>query len=577
MPRTVADQFADILATAGVGRVYGAVSDGLAGIVEALHRQGKIEWVYVRDEAVGAFAASAEAHLTGNLAVCAGSWGAGNLNLIRGLLDCHRSRVPVLAIAAQNPSPETGSSAFQELPPQDLFAECSHYCAFVSDGAQMPRALEVGIRIALGERGVSVLAIPQDLALRATGPDLISKPASLILRPPAIVPDESDLDRLAKVLNTANRVTLLCGSGCEGVHAEVVTLANKLKTPVVHALKGKEHTEYNNPYSVGMAGPIGSTSAYYAMTDCDVLLLLGTDFPYQSFFPEGPDVVKAQIDIRPGHIGRRTQVDLGLFGHVKATIAALLPRLDDKEQRSHLDQALKHYGRVRVEFDNYARAATGNHLIHPLQVMTAVSDFASGEAIFTCDVGLPTLWGARCLRMNGRRRLIGSFWHGATRDAVAQAVGAQLAFPGRQVISLSDDGDISMLMEDLQRLVRLKMPVKIVVFNEGGHGRLEPEHHPHSPPMTGEGSAGPNFARSAEAAGILGVRLEDPAEVDAGIQAAFAHPGPAVIDVVVGRTGFPTVGAQMARTAEFYRRRAVVNARGDRWIDLANTSPWADL
>jgi pyruvate dehydrogenase (quinone) len=577
MPRTVADQFADILAAAGVRRIYGAVTDGLAGVTEALHRQGKIEWVHVRHEGVGAFAANTDAQLTGNLAVCVGSWGPGNLDFMSGLFDCHRSQAPVLAIAIQRPSPDPDSDTIQETHPQTLFADCSNYCALISDPQQMPRALESAIRVAVGERGVSVILIPQALALTAAKPSTALKPASLVLRAPVTVPEEEEIDRLANVLNSANRVTMLCGRGCAGAHAEIVTLANKIKAPVVHALKGKEHVEYNNPYNVGMAGPIGSASAYYAMSDCDVLLMLGADFPYRQFYPKDSSVIKAQIDIKPGQIGRRTPVDLGLLGHAKATIAALLPKLADKDRRDHLDQALRHYGRFRSELAAVAQATAGRRPIHPHQIMTAISDFAPDDAIFACDVGTPTLWGARCLKMNGRRRLIGSFWHGTTTDAMARAVGAQLAFPGRQVISLSSDGDISMLMGDLQRLVQLKLPVKIVVFNDGALGQVGVKQSAPSPQMAAVSEHNPNFAALAEAAGIRGVRLEDPADVDDGIMAALSHDGPVLIDLVVAQTGFSTIGANSAWDSELYTRRAVVNSKGDQWMDLANTKPWADL
>lgn len=577
MPLTVADYFADILAAAGVRRIYGPVTDGLAGITEALDRQGKIEWVDVRHAGVGALAASTEAHLTGNLAVCAGSWGAGNLDLINGLSDCHRSQVPVLAIATQFPSSETGSSDFNEAHPQALFGGCSHYCAQVSDPAQIPRALELGIRIAIGERGVSVIAIPQDLILRPAGPASISKPASLVLRAPASVPQEEELDGLARVLNAANRVTMLCGRGCAGAHSEIITLANKLKAPVVHTLKGKEHVEYNNPFDVGMSGPIGFTSGHYAMTNCDVLLMLGTDFPYRQFYPTAPGVVKVQIDIRSGQIGRRTPIDLGLLGHVKVIVAALLPKLVDKDRRDHLDQALKHYGRVRTELEALALATDDKPSIHPLQVISAISDFASEDAVFTCDAGMPTLWGARCLKMNGKRRLINSSWPGSTRDATTRAVGAQLALPGRQVISLAGGDDLPMLMGDLQRIVQLGLPVKIVVFNDGALGGIAAEQRPTSLQTAGENLDSPNFAAVGEAAGLLGMRLEDPAEVDDGIWSALSHSGPAVIDVVVGRSGFPSVVTQLARNSEVYMGTEVVNAQGNQLIDLANTSPWDGL
>src|SRR5271170_802482 len=317
--RTVADQFAETLAAAGVKRIYGIVGDSLNGLTDAIRRQGKIEWLHVRHEEVAAFAAGAEAHLTGDLAVCAGSCGPGNLHLINGLFDCHRSRVPVLAIAAHIPSAEIGSGYFQETHPENLFRECSHYCELISSARQMPRAVEIAIREAVGKRGVSVIVLPGDVALQEAEP--ATAPASLALIPPrpVVTPDAERISALAAFLNGAKRVTLLCGSGCAGAHDEMIALAGKLKAPVVHALKGKEHVEWDNPYDVGMTGLIGYASGYYAMNDCDALLMLGTDFPYRQFYPQGGAQI-AQVDIRPEQLGRRAPVNIGVVGGVAETL-----------------------------------------------------------------------------------------------------------------------------------------------------------------------------------------------------------------------------------------------------------------
>src|SRR6266404_8746698 len=423
--KTVADQFAETLAAAGVKRIYGIVGDSLNGLTDALRRQGKIEWVHVRHEEVAAFAAGAEAHLTGELAVCAGSCGPGNLHLINGLFDCHRSRVPVLGIAAQIPSAEIGAGYFQETHPETLFQECSHYCELVSGANQMPRTLEVAIRQAVAKRGVSVVVIPGDVALQPAA-DAPAPKASSLLPPRAVVtPARPDLDRLAALLNGDVRVTVLCGSGCQGAHNELLALGDRLKAPMVHALRGKEHVEWENPYDVGMTGLIGFASGYYAMLDCDVLLMLGTDFPYRQFYPEGGSASIAQVDLRPENIGRRAAVDLGVVGDVRATLAALLPLLQQKRDGAHLAQAQEHYGKARKALDDLAVGSPGKGLIHPQQIAKAISDHAAEDAIFTCDVGLPTVWAARYLAMNGKRRLIGSFWHGSMANAMAQAIGAQ--------------------------------------------------------------------------------------------------------------------------------------------------------
>ncbi|MBK8176669.1 MAG: ubiquinone-dependent pyruvate dehydrogenase [Rhodospirillales bacterium] len=574
--KTVAEQFVEILAAAGVRRIYGIVGDSLNGLTDAIRRQGQIDWVHVRHEEVAAFAAGAEAHLTGALAACAGSCGPGNLHLINGLFDCHRSRVPVLAIAAHIPSAEIGSGYFQDTHPQTLFQECSHYCELVAGANQMPRAIEIAIRTAVGERGVSVLVLPGDVALQAAVEAPPTKAEGL---PPApdVAPRRGDLERLAALLNGEARVTILCGSGCEGAHDALLVLGERLKAPMVHALRGKEHVEWENPYDVGMTGLIGFSSGYYAMRDCDVLLMLGTDFPYRQFYPDGPNVRIAQVDIRAENIGRRVPVDLGVAGDVRATLAALLPLLDEKRDGAHLAQAQDHYAKARKGLDDLAVATRGKGVIHPQQIAKAVSDRAAEDAIFTCDVGLPTVWAARYLAMNGKRRLVGSFWHGSMANAMAQAIGAQAAFPGRQVISLSGDGGFTMLMGDFLTLAQHRLPVKVVVFNNGALGFIELEQKSTGFLDFGTELQNPNFAAMAEAIGIRGIRLEDPADVDDGITAALAHEGPVLIDAVVNRTELvmpPSITLEMAKGFTLYMVKAVIGGRTDEVIDLARTNLW---
>lgn len=577
MTDTIADQFAATLAAAGVKRIYGIVGDSLNGLTDALRRQGKIDWIHVRNEEVAAFAAGAEAHLTGSLAVCAGSCGPGNLHLINGLFDCHRSRVAVLAIAAQIPSAEIGSGYFQETHPQDLFRECSHYSELVSNAAQMPRVLEVAIREAVGKQGVSVVVLPGDVALRKAEDAPPPKPAGLLPNKPVITPVRSDLEKLAALLNGDGRVTILCGSGCQGAHDALLALGDKLKAPMVHAMRGKEHVEWGNPYDVGMTGLIGFTSGYYAMTDCDILLMLGTDFPYRQFYPQGASVRIAQIDIRAEQIGRRASVDLGIIGDVRATIEALLPLLRTKGDRSHLDRAVAHYQRTRESLDELAVGVAGRPPIHPQQIAKAISDLASEDAIFTCDVGLPTVWAARYLSMNGKRRLLGSFWHGSMANAMAQTIGAQSAFPKRQVISLSGDGGFTMMMGDFLSLAQLNLPAKIIVFNNGSLGFIEIEQKSSGFLPTGTELKNPNFAAMAEAAGIHGIRLEDPGEVERGIAAALAHDGPVLVDAVVTRMALPippAITAEMAKGFTLYMLKTVFSGRGDELVELARTNLW---
>ena len=577
MTRTVADQFAEKLAGVGVKRIYGIVGDSLNGLTDSIRRQAKIEWIHVRHEEVAAFAAGAEAHLTGKLAVCAGSCGPGNLHLINGLFDCHRSRVPVLGIAAQIPSAEIGSGYFQETHPETLFKECSRYCELVSGANQMPRVLEVAIREAVGKRGVSVVVLPGDVALQPAREAPPLKVGGLLQPSPIVTPPRHELGRLATLLNGDSRVTILCGSGCNGAHDELTTLGERLKAPMVHALRGKEHVEWDNPYDVGMTGLIGFSSGYYAMRDCDVLLMLGTDFPYRQFYPEGAGVRIAQVDIRAENIGRRVAVDIGVVGDVRATLAALLPLIDEKVDGGHLAQAQRHYAKARKALDDLTVGTPGKRLIHPQQVARAISDRASEDAVFTCDVGLPTVWAARYLAMNGKRRLLGSFWHGSMANAMPQGIGAQATFPGRQVISLSGDGGFTMLMGDFLTLTQHRLPLKVVVFNNGALGFIELEQKSTGFLDFGTELKNPNFAAMAEAVGIRGVRLEDPSDVDEGIAAALAHDGPVLVDAVVNRTELampPSITYEMAKGFTLYMVKAVISGRGDELVDLASTNLW---
>src|SRR3984885_9968835 len=425
----VADLIAETLVQANVKRVFGVVGDSLNGLTEALRRRKQISWIHVRHEEVAAFAASGEAQVTGDLAVCAGSCGPGNLHLINGLFDAHRSRVPVLAIAAQIPSGEIGGGYFQETHPQDLFRECSHYCELVSDVAQLPYVLENAIRAAVGQRGVAVLVIPGDVALRSAPARGISPNGGLVPVAPVVTPAQSQLAALARLLNDAKKVTLFCGRGCAGTHDKLLQLAETLKSPMVHALGGKEHVEFDNPYDVGMTGFIGFSSGYAAMHACDVLLMLGTDFPYKQFLPTEATI--AQIDIRPENLGRRCKLDLALVGDGGATSGARMPGLNPKTDRRHLDGSVGHYKRVRKGLDDLATGTAGHKPIHPQYLAKVISDEATEDAIFTCDVGTPTIWAARYLAMNGRRRMVGSWVHGSMANAMAHAIGVQAAQPGR--------------------------------------------------------------------------------------------------------------------------------------------------
>jgi pyruvate dehydrogenase (quinone) len=569
---TVAESLVATLAAAGVKRIYGIVGDSLNGITDAMRRQKSIEWVHVRHEEVAAFAAGADAHVTGELAVCAGSCGPGNLHLINGLFDCHRSSVPVLAIAAHIPSAEIGSDYFQETHPEILFKECSYYCQLVSTPAQMPRALETAMTTAIARRGVAVIVLSGDVATqsgeRLKAPAPYQKPARALTRPL-----DSDLDRLAQLLNESDRVTLLCGAGCAGAHAELLNLGETLQAPMVHALRGKEYVEYDNPYDVGMTGLIGFASGYHAMTGCDVLVMLGTDFPYRQFYPTDAKIV--QIDIRGEKLGNRAPLTMGLVGDVKSTIAALLPLLRNKSDRTFLDKALRHYQSSRKELDDLTVGHAGRKPIHPQYLTKMLSDAAADDAIFTCDVGMATVWAARYLKMNGKRRLLGSFNHGSMANAMPQAIGAQAAFPGRQVISLSGDGGFTMLMGDLLTLTQMDLPVKVVVFHNSKLSMVDLEMLSAGYLPTGTDLKNPNFAKMAEAVGILGVRVEDPADLEAGVSRALAHRGPALLDVLTNPRELsmpPKITLEQAYGFGMFALKAVLSGNGGELVELAKTN-----
>jgi len=570
MSRTAAEYMAKALEQAGVKRVYGVVGDSLNGFNDALRRLETIEWIHVRHEEGAAFAAGAEAHLTGKLAVCAGSCGPGNLHLINGLFDAHRNRVPVLAIAAHIPSAEIGTDYFQATHPEHLFKECSHYAELVSHPDQLPQVLLRAIRVAVAQKGVAVVVLPGDIAL---GPLAKRVPTWLFPSEPIVTPHANELHRLADLLNDGSRITLLCGAGCAGAHDEVVELARKLKAPIVHALRGKEHLEYDNPFDVGMTGLLGFASGYWAMKNCDTLLLLGTDFPYRQFYPEKARI--AQVDVRAAALGNRCALDLGVVGTVSDTVGALLPLIREKADSAHLNEALADYRRARANLDTLAESGPRSNIIHPQYLNRIVSELADDDAIFSCDVGTPTAWAARYLKMNGRRRLIGSFLHGSMANAMPQAIGAQAAFPGRQVISLSGDGGFTMMMGEFVTLLQAKLPVKIIVLNNGTLGFVEIEMKAFGFLDANVDLKNPNFAEMARAMGIKGVRVEKPQDLHAAVDEVLKHDGPALLDVVTARQELvmpPTTTLEEAHKFGMFMLKAVLDGRGGELIDLAKVN-----
>ncbi len=570
MAQSIAQNMVATLRANGVRRVYGVPGDSLNGFTDALRRDGTIEWIHVRHEEGAAFAAAADAELTGGLAVCVGSCGPGNLHLINGLFDANRSRVPVLAIAAQIPSEEIGSGYFQETHPQDMFRECSVYTELVAHRSQMPRVLEIGMRVAIERRGVAVVVIPGDVALEEVVDDRVVRVEATRAR---VLPSDDELRRAAALLNGGSATTILAGVGVGDAHDDVVRLADRLGAPIVHTMRGKDRIEFDNPFDVGMTGLLGFASGYRAMESSDTLLMLGTDFPYQQFYPPKAKVI--QVDIRGDQLGRRVPLDLGLVGDVGETARALLPLLDHRKKRSHLKDALAHYAKTRAKLDDLATESKRGKPIHPQYVARLIDELADPDAVFVPDVGSPVIYAARYLRMHGGRRLIGSFVHGSMANAVPHAVGAQVAFPGRQVVTMSGDGGIAMLLGELLTVTQNRLPIKMIVFNNSSLNFVELEMKAAGFVTYGTDLVNPDFAAVANAMGIRGIRVEKSKELRNALRDAFSHKGPALVDVVTERDELtipPAVTAEQVKGFTLYAIRTVLSGRGDELLDLASAN-----
>ncbi|MER5394113.1 pyruvate dehydrogenase [Saccharopolyspora sp. NPDC002686] len=568
---TVADQLIEVLVQAGVRRIYGIVGDSLNPVVDAVRRTEGIEWVHVRHEEAAAFAAGAEAQMTGRLAVCAGSCGPGNLHLINGLFDAHRSGAPVLALASHIPSAQIGTGFFQETHPEELFNECSHFCELLSQPEQMPRLLRTAIQTASGRRGAAVLVLPGDVAEKpvasSTGLGIIE------CEPPTVVPSQDQLLALAEKLNQAERPMFFCGAGTRGAHQEVMELAARVNAPVGHALRGKEWIQYDNPFDVGMSGLLGYGACYDAMHRADLVVLLGTDFPYDNFLPQANTV---QVDIEPAHLGRRTVLDLAVHGDVAETIRAVLPHVQQKTDRSYLDRMLReHAGQLERVVDAYTRNVETQVPIHPEFVADVLDDLAADDAVFTVDTGMCNVWAARYITPNGRRRVLGSFVHGSMANALPQAIGAQICEPERQVISMSGDGGLAMLLGDLLSLRTHRLPVKVVVFNNSSLGMVKLEMLVDGLPDFGTDHDHVDFAAIAAAAGIHSVRVEKPGEVREALADALQRPGPALVDVVTDPNALsipPRITGDQVKGFALAVSRTVLSGGVGKMIQLARSN-----
>lgn len=566
----IAELIVQTIRRAGVERVWGLPGDSLNGFTDALRRDGALSWMHMRHEEAAAFAAAGDAALTDRLAVVAGSCGPGSLHFVNGLFDAQRSRVPVLAIASHIPSAEIGSGYFQETHPQELFRECSVYCELIGSAEQMPWVLEAAMRAAVNERGVAVIVVPGEIFFEKAPSRRESAP--ILASPARVIPADEQLAAAAALLDDAEKVTILAGAGVAGAHDEVIAIADRLKAPIVHAFRGKEWIEYDNPFDVGMTGLLGFSSGYRAMEHCDALLMLGTDFPYRQFYPSRAKVV--QVDLRGEQLGRRTPIDVGLVGDAAETARALVPLVRDDRDDAHLRRSVAHYERARRSLDDLA-VDDGRTPLHPQFVARLIDELAEDDALFTVDVGTPVIWAARYLRMNGRRRLIGSFTHGSMANALPHALGAQAVDRGRQVVALAGDGGIAMLMGDLLSIRQNELPIKIVVFDNSALDFVEVEMKAAGIVNYGTDLVNPDFAAVAASLGIPGYRATTGDELRVALNEALSRPGPALVSVAVARQELsipPAITAAQAEGFALFALRTLLSGRGDELIDLADTN-----
>ena len=527
MMQTVAEVMVEVLAQAGAKRCYGVPGDTLNYFTDAV-RQSDLRWVHVRHEEAGAMAAGADALLTGELALCAGSCGPGSLHFINGLWESNRNRAPVVLVASQIVSAEIGFDFPQEVDFKAIYGSGTVFCEEVRTPAQARRMTAMAAQAALSKRGVAVLIVPVDVS-SAKAP---KEPYFAVHRAaPVVRPNDAELARIATALNAGTKIAIYGGSGCEQAHAQVMALAGKLCAPVARTSRAKDFLEHDNPFDVGMTGVFGTAGGYHALTECDTLLLLGCDFAWRQFYPEHATII--QVDINGAHLGRRHPVDIGVVGDIAPTLDALLPQIAQRTDRAFLDDALERAAKAEDKLDK--RAVAGSGPIHPQYLTETIARHADVDAVFTADGGSPMVWCLRHVASTGRNRTVVSLSHGTMANAMPQALGAQAAFPQRQVISLSGDGGIAMLMGDLLTTVQENLPIKVVVFNNGSLGFVEIEQKVDGLLDTYTDLKNPDFGKVAEAIGMWGRKVEDPALLDEAVRAWLAAPGPALLDVVVDR------------------------------------------
>ncbi len=527
MSKNVAEQLVEMLVEVGVKRVYAVTGDSLNYFNDAVRRNGKIKWIHVRNEEVGAFAAAAEAELDG-IACCAGSCGPGHVHLINGLYDAHRSHVPVIAIASTIPTIEFGTEFFQETNTIKLFDDCSYYNQVATTAAQVPRMFQTAVQHAIHRKGVSVFGLPGDVAQMDAVESVTSM--QLFTNKPVIRPSDDELQSLSALLNSETKVMLYCGIGAADAHDEVVALASKLKAPVGFSFRGKMGIQYDNPFEVGMTGLLGQPSGYHSMHEADVVLLLGTDFPYVNFMPVRNKIV--QIDEKPERLGRRAKLTMGLCGNITDTIKALLPFIEEKKDDSFLKSQLEFYDKVKQNQQVYVDEIGSENKIQPEFVADVINRLAARDAIFTVDTGMSCVWGARFIQATGKRKMLGSFNHGSMANAMPMAIGAALAHPELQVVALCGDGGLSMLLGDLATIKQYNLPIKLIVFNNRSLGMVKLEMEVAGLPDNETDMVNPDFALVAQAMGFKGLTVSKPEEVENAIANAFAESGPVLLNIM---------------------------------------------
>jgi pyruvate dehydrogenase (quinone) len=566
--KKVADIIIETLQAAGVQRCYGIVGDTLNHITDAI-RRSDIEWVHMRHEEAGAMAAGGEALITGRLTACAGTCGPGSLHFINGLFEAHRNRAPVVLIATQVATSEMGMDFPQEVDLKPIYDTCSHFCAYIHSPAQARRVTALAAQAALNKRGAAVIIVPGDISQMEVEEGLAFRPHQ---PQPVLRPSDAELDEIAALINAGNRVTLYCGSGCEGAEQQIVALAEKIKAPVAHTSRAKDFIEPYNPYNMGMTGILGVESGFRALDACDTLLLLGADFAWSQFYPNEATLI--QIDSDATHLGRRHPVDIGVVGHIKDTIEALLPRLHPREEHAFLRNSLKHRQATLQQIANEERAGSDG-LIHPQYLTKLIDRHADGDAIFTADGGSPMVWLLRHITSNGKRRTLTSLVHGTMANAMPEALGIKKALPDRQVISLSGDGGISMLLGDLLTAVQENIPIKVIVYNNSSLGFVEMEQKVEGLLDAFTELKNPDFARLAEAIGFYGRRVDDAATLNEAVRDVLSQPGPALLDVKVNRYELvmpPKVEAGQVLHTALYSAKAIIAGRGKEVEELVRTN-----